>query len=208
MHIVSPKISHLNSRCFFVKLHKNDLKEITKIMNQMNEHRSDSINITKSDYCELKLKYSRCYRYCPPNKTAKCHLIFPKALMTVNRRSYHFKTKDIQIVETGNIERMKPYHRRRYLYKIECHSISICHKFISRINQYNKIYSTSKQKTWITLIPYQCVIQNAAAVTIQSAFKSYYARSRLLPPLVNTILSNRGAILLQRWWRNQIFRNE
>lgn len=54
-------------------------------------------------------------------------------------------------------------------------------------------------------MPFQYVVQNAAAVSIQSAFRSFQSRRNLLPSLFNAIITSRSIMVLQRWWKKQIF---
>lgn len=58
------------------------------------------------------------------------------------------------------------------------------------------------------LAPYvmETVVPVAAAVTIQSTWRSYVARCRTVPSIATRLIIRRSAICIQRWWKMQLFK--
>eukprot|EP00736_Rhodelphis_marinus_P003850 Rmarinus@m.1724 len=62
-----------------------------------------------------------------------------------------------------------------------------------------------KEPFTVPIITRKEILESTAALCIQNTWRSYYARRSLVPSLAMRVLVRRSVVLLQRWWRNEIF---
>ena len=124
LDIVSPLTTAQNRTTFFVKMSPNDFQQIAVIMDHFG---AGSVEMAESAFCELRFDGIKLIRKLPKHRQTECKLIYPKSMMTVRRRAYRPDQQQRDILRCTDL---LPFHHRTYFFRIQCCSISICHRVL------------------------------------------------------------------------------